>query len=114
MFAVNIGASLFAEWKKRKLVLVHNHTGVTFVTGDQPIINLHAGTAVPPTKLSLYYPISPCLALILSEPDEEPSFSTESLTSMQAAVLNEKMLAACHTQVFGQSEASLIPLRDRT
>lgn len=111
MFSVTIGASLFLERKKRKLALVHNTTDVMFITGDQPIINLYESTLLPPTKLSFYYPISPHMALILTEPDEEPAYSTEALTSAQASHLNVKMFEACHSQVFGQSAASLVHLR---
>jgi hypothetical protein len=107
MCAVNIGCGLFLERIKRKLTLVENRTDVTFVTGDQPVINLHAAPPRPPTKLSLYYPLSPRLALILPEVDEEPPFSTESLTSAQVAALNARIIEASHSQVFGDSEASL-------
>jgi hypothetical protein len=112
MFATNIGMHLFLERRKRKLVLVQNNTEVTFITGDQPIINMYARTSQSKEKFSFYYPISPRLALILTESDEEPTFSTESLTPEQVSKLNARMLEACHSQVFGQSEASLLPSQE--
>jgi hypothetical protein len=112
MFATNIGMGLFLERKKRNLTLVHNNTEVPFITGDQPVINLHATGQVAPETLSFYYPISPTMALFLGEVEEKPAFSTDSLTSAQASVLNAKMLEACHSQLFGQSCASLLPLRE--
>jgi Protein of unknown function (DUF4238) len=42
MVATNIGADLFRDRRRRKLVLVHNCTNVPFITGDQPAINLKA------------------------------------------------------------------------
>jgi hypothetical protein len=42
MFATNIGADLFRDRRRRKLVLVHNCTDVPFITGDQTAINLKA------------------------------------------------------------------------
>jgi hypothetical protein len=112
MFAFNIGMSLFVERKKRKLALVQNRTDVPFITGDQPIVNLHGDGVRPPDELCFYYPVSPNLALILTEVDKEPAFSTDSLNLAQVAAMNAKMLKACHSQVFGQTEASLAPLRE--
>jgi hypothetical protein len=110
MFSVNIGAALFSERKRRRLLLVRNPTIVPFVTGDQPVINLHATTPLPPTQLSFYYPISPTLALILSESDEEPVYSSGSLSPIQASQLNGQMLESSHSQVFGNSKEVLASL----
>lgn len=112
MFAFNVGMTLFVERKKRKLVLVQNRTDTPFVTGDQPVVNMHGDGVRPPDELCFYYPVSPNLALILTEVDQESAFSTDNLTSAQAAALNAKMLKASHSQVFGQNEASLLPLRE--
>ncbi len=114
IFAVNIGGSLYVERKKRRLVLVNNDTNVPFVTGDQPIINLVGARPNPPEKLSMYYPVSPDRALILSEVDEAPQFTTDSLTESDVHGLNVKVLDASHSQVFGSSRKSLLQLRDLT
>jgi hypothetical protein len=102
MFSVNIGASLFLERKKRKMLIIENSTDVTFITGDQPVINLHGNTPHPPTTLSLYYPLAPRLALILGEVDEDPALSTNRLTPAQVLALNTKIIEVSHSQVFGQ------------
>jgi hypothetical protein len=107
MFSVNIGASLFLERKKRKLVLIENNTDLTFITGDQPVINLHGNRPHPPTTLSLYYPLAPRHALILGEVDEDPVPSTDGLARAQVLALNTKIVEASHSQVFGHSEASI-------
>jgi hypothetical protein len=104
MFSVNIGASLFLERKKRKLAIIENSTDVPFITGDQPVINLRGNRMQPVTTFSLYYPLAPRLALILSEVDEDPALSTDSLTPTQVLTLNAKIFEACHSQVFGSSE----------
>jgi hypothetical protein len=113
LLSVNIGASLFVERARRKLVLIKNNTEAAFITGDQPVINLQGGGPKPPEMLTLYYPISPRLAIVLSEVDEEPTVTTESLTPAHVSDLNAKMLEACHSQVFGQSKESLLSSRDR-
>jgi Protein of unknown function (DUF4238) len=107
MFAVNIGASLFLQRGRRKLALIENSTDVTFITGDQPVINLLGDGSQPPKTLSLYYPLAPRLALILSEVDADPAYSTDSLTPTQVLALNRRIIEASHSQVFGQSEASI-------
>jgi hypothetical protein len=112
MFAVNIGCSLYLERKRRRLVLVRNDTSVAFITGDQPATNLLADGQVGPEKLSIYYPISPTLALILSEEDKEPLYSMETLTAEHVTKLNARIMQVSHSQVFGHSEASLLALKN--
>jgi hypothetical protein len=109
MGATNTGLSLYLERKERQLVLVENTTDLEFITGDQPILNLHADGKSPPKTLSWYYPISPCLALLLPEVGEEPTVSTTGLTSIQVNDLNAKIVAASHRQVFAQSRSALEP-----
>jgi len=109
MIATNVGMGGFLERKRRQLILVENTTELKFITGDQPVINLHGDGKNPPATLSWYYPISPCLALLLPEVDERPVASTTSLTSAQVSDFNERMVAASHRQVFAQSRAALEP-----
>jgi hypothetical protein len=110
MFAVNIGGSLYVERKRRQFKLLHNNTEVAFITGDQPVINLHGKRPVPPTEVSLYYPISAKAAVILGEVDEEIPYSTETLTAAQVSELNESIFAACHNQIFGHSKEVLLSI----
>lgn len=109
MFATNIGASLFLERKQRRLILIHNRTSVPFITGDQPAVNLKGRRPHPPERLSIYYPISPQLALLLSDIDEDPLTTTEGLTASQASELNNKLFEASYKQVFALSSESLTP-----
>lgn len=109
MFAANIGMSIYLEKKRRQLVLVENSTSLAFITGDQPVINLHGDGQKSPATLSWYYPISPRLALMLPDIDEEPTVSTASLTTAQVSILNARIVAASHRQVFAQSRSSLEP-----
>ena len=109
MMATNIGLSIYREKKKRQLVLVENTTDVAFITGDQPIINLHGDGEKSPTALSWYYPISPRLALLLPEVDEEAVVSTTSLTAAQVSDLNARIVAGSHRQVFAAARSALEP-----
>ena len=96
-----IPTSLFLGRKRQQLVLLHNNTEVGFITGDQPVINLHGGNRPkPPTKLSMYYPISPTAALIWGEVDEEVPYSTSTLTAGQVSAFNARIAAEAHSQLF--------------
>lgn len=107
MFAANIGASLYSERKRRRLVLINNNTNVPFITGDQPAINLKASSPHPPEKLSIFYPISPQLALILADVDESSLFPEIGLTPEQASELNRMMSEASYQQVFSKEREPL-------
>jgi hypothetical protein len=109
MQAVNIGCSLFLGRKRQQLVLVRNNTDVEFITGDQPVVNLHGGGdgTKAPTNLCMYYPIGPRTALIWGDVDEEVPYTTETLTLEDASEFNRRMVADSHSQVFGHSAASL-------
>jgi hypothetical protein len=107
MLAVNIGGTLFVERKIRKLALLRNRTEVEFITSDQPATNLLGDGRTAPEKLSIYYPVGPDLALILSEEDKEPLYASEPITAEDVMVLNAKIASASHSQIFGASEASL-------
>jgi hypothetical protein len=103
IFGFNIGCSLFLERKKRRLIAVRNETSVPFITSDQPVMNLHGNGETPPEIASLYYPISPRLALYLPEPNEESDIPFEAMTAKAATYLNQRIAKASHSQVYAQT-----------
>jgi hypothetical protein len=113
MFSFNIGLSLFRERKKRSLVLLENKTNLPFITGDQPTVNLLADGTTPPEALSVYYPVSPTLGLVLGEVGQPPAFASEGLTVADVQYLNDRIYAARHSQVFAHKKTALIPFQGR-
>lgn len=107
MFAANIGADLYRERRRRRLVLIKNDTNVPFITGDQPAINLKAIPDHPPENLSIYYPISPKLALVLADIDDASPFPEVGLTREQALILNRLVGDASYLQVFAKESELL-------
>jgi hypothetical protein len=108
MRAVDIGCSLFLGRKRQQLALLRNNTEVGFITGDQPVINLHGGDrSNAPEKLCMYYPVEPRAALIWGDVDEKIPFASETLNAQQVSSLNQRMFAASHSQVFGRTAVSL-------
>lgn len=103
----NIASALFVERKRRKLILIENSTDVEFITGDQPVINLDGKYPEPTSKLYLYYPISPRLALVLNEVDAEPTFTTETLDAAKVKHLNDLIFKSAFSQIFAASKTSI-------
>nr|WP_295744927.1 DUF4238 domain-containing protein [uncultured Acidocella sp.] len=112
IFGFNIGCSLFLERKRRRLIVLHNKTAVSFITSDQPVVNLHANGETPPESASLYYPISPRIALYLPEPDKKSDIPLGTLTPDTANFLNLRIAQASHSQVYAQSAESLLAFKD--
>jgi Protein of unknown function (DUF4238) len=114
MCAVDFGAALFEQRKQRSVALVHNRTETTFITGDQPVIDLIAKRPNPAVeKVSLYYPLGPRVALLLTEIDETPQYATETLTSTQVEQLNRKIFENCHSQIFAKTKEPLVILKSK-
>jgi hypothetical protein len=107
MTAVEFGAELFGQRERRSVALVRNRTETTFITGDQPVIDLHAIRPNPVETVSLYYPLGPRVALLLTDVDEAPQYATDTLTSAHVAELNKKIFEGSHSQVFAQTREPL-------
>ncbi len=68
--ATTVGFSLYQDRKKFRPILIENTSQIPFITGDQPIINTHAvglGLEDSPKELEFYYPLTPSLALLLTD-----------------------------------------------
>lgn len=109
MFSVNIGASLYRERRDRKLILLKNRTEIDFITGDQPALNLSSKSEQkPPETLIYYYPVSPRLALLLTETDGKSPFKTDELTPSQVRYLNARIMRAANSQLYARSDVALL------
>ena len=106
MFATNIGGSIYAERKNRKLQLLKNSSSCLFVTSDAPVINLKSdGGKTPPTQVAMYYPISPTRALYISEVDE--CFDDINIKAAEAEQLNERIHKNAYAQTFAEKKSDL-------
>ncbi|MHC1762519.1 MAG: DUF4238 domain-containing protein [Negativicutes bacterium] len=49
--------------------LLENDSETPFITGDQPVINIHAelDKGLEPTELALYYPLSPTMSMLITK-----------------------------------------------
>lgn len=65
LFGTFIGSWIYSSGK---FSFIENNTDVEFITGDQPIFNLDVKNEFEtPEKFNLYYPLTPKLALLISE-----------------------------------------------
>lgn len=104
IIATSLGSSLIRE--QYDLYLLRNHTAVPLITGDQPVINIHASTVLPgePVKdLDLYYPISPTLAVLLALTPPDDS----SLEERDVRRYNALMAHHAHEQIYASNRAEL-------
>lgn len=71
IFSTSFGNSIFNLIKSKELYcyLIKNTTEISFITGDQPVINIHANFEknVETSELALYYPLSPALSLLITK-----------------------------------------------
>ena len=97
--------SLYRDREQFKVILLDNRTDTPFITGDQPVINLHA-TFEPgaPEKLEFFYPHSPQKAMLLLEVSGDHS---ESVTVEDVLRFNNLIARNSHEQVFSNSREYL-------
>jgi hypothetical protein len=111
-YGENLGRSLYLDRKKMLSVILDNATDVAFITGDQPIVNLLAVADSPATELSLYYPLSPTKALLLSDAGRSLMVTNDSFNEAWAVELNRKIAENSHSQVFARDARALGPFVD--
>lgn len=103
--ALRVADSLYQDRAEHKIVILKNDTAIPFVTGDQPIINLHAtyGEGVP-KDLEFYYPLSPARAMTLLRVETD---IPESADLNRVTILNQLIVKNSHEQVFSNSVGQL-------
>lgn len=95
--------------KKFNIFLLHNRTEINFITGDQPVINRYATKEFqgkPIDKFEFYYPLTPKLAILLTEKKYTPEELTIYDTSM-IIELNDLIFYNSQEQIYGLSEIEL-------
>ena len=84
---------------------------VSLITGDPPIINVYADYKEPKgiaEQFDLYYPITPQLALFITDKEIVENRGTISLSREHAKKLNVLIVSASHSQVFAAANNDLL------
>jgi len=70
IFSTLFGYNVFERIKRKELYcnLLENASDISFITGDQPVVNIDANFDAnqETTDLSLYYPLSPTVSLLIT------------------------------------------------
>jgi Protein of unknown function (DUF4238) len=102
--AVNLAAALFLERHAYRIVFLRNLTEAPLVTADQPVINLLPLTT---NDVELYYPLSPCLALLLTKDLTKHTDEGRSLARFDVERLNHAIYARSDDQLYGDNPVYL-------
>lgn len=112
ILATNMGSYFVTHKNQFSFMLLKNDTCISFITGDQPVINTYADYSKfeETDAFELYYPITPKLALLI----------TKSANAMKEKVLeadvinyNDQIFKASEEQVFSDSSHFLNKYMDR-
>jgi len=105
MVALRLADGLYRDRAKFKIALLDNQTSIPFITGDQPIINIHATLGLDiPERLEFFYPLSPQKAMLLLERSTE---ATSVVRADEVRRFNDLIIQNSHEQVFSNSRDCL-------
>jgi hypothetical protein len=110
MLAVNVGGNLLVDRAQFRIALLNNETAVPFITGDQPVINIHEhrdemGT---PREVEWYMPLSPKMAMLYVLAEHAPGSHSATISQAEVEGYNARMAEHSHDQLYGNSEESLV------
>lgn len=105
MHAINVGVSLFRERSGLRLLLLESPPEETFITGDQPVVNLveELDENGIPVGLELYYPVSPRRAMILAHHTSHRASVNRVPTPQEMHAYNRHIVEAHHEQLYADS-----------
>lgn len=103
--ATNLAHSLIS--KNYKPVILTAPPDKSFITGDQPAINLFSDGVSVPNKVDLYYPISPRVSLLYTQDEKMAQSSPRALSPEHVELLNQKIYDLSYEQVYSDCEESL-------
>ena len=101
-----LGKILVGNRGDYEVSILHNDSPLTFITGDQPLLNLCGETGA----FDLYYPLSPCIAIFYAKKgrlhDTYPWL--ERLGPREVDWLNKRLASVCVGQVYADSKETLL------
>jgi hypothetical protein len=108
IFATSMSWSLYSDRANLRVVLLSNDTGVPLITADQPLTNLLGhGDGTPPEKLAWYYPLSPSVAMVLTEPPYIYDRERVAMTRADVERFNRLIQDGSFEQIYASSREQL-------
>ena len=111
ILSMNIATSLYLEGNKYKLILLRNNSRIRFISGDQPVINTYAVDGKGTDQLEFYYPVSPSLAVLITDKDEYKTVDSIDVSESQAKWFNQAIADLSDEQIYAFSNESLIEFK---
>ena len=105
IYGQTIGHSLYLRSDEYRSLVLENEAEESFITGDQPLLNLLAPEEGVPQELALYYPLSPRRAFLLLEKKVARRFAA--VCSEAVRDLNLCTAAAAHETFVGDSAGAI-------
>lgn len=110
MFGMNIGYSFYTSIlnKKTKYFIFENKTKYTFITSDNPVINIHPSLnelkeREAPEHADFYIAISPNIGLMINE-SSFYDYMIDEVKDEDVMFLNRKLYEKSHETIFAKSE----------
>lgn len=107
IFSDNMTLSLTSD-SSYKLFALHNENVTKLLSGDQPVINTYAigkPNSEPVYEIEIYYPISPNLAIIMSNNDKW--VGKKHLSQDEVEFFNRAIIAESADQVYSKDRSTL-------
>lgn len=104
IYATNVGQSLFAQRDRYRVVFLRNRSEISFITGDQPVINL---TGIEREDLNLFYPLTPDLAMIYTSDREHYPNDELDLSLIAVENYNFQIYTSSDSQIYGNNSKYL-------
>lgn len=107
IFSTNLSYNLHLD-KSMKLILLENDTNENFLTGDQPILNTYSflnKKELEYNELEFYYPISPRLAILISDKIESNFIKIDDIEKVKE--YNQMIINVSLEQIYSLSEEQL-------
>lgn len=104
--AISIALAIYSK-KEYRIILLENNSNISYITGDQPVLNIHAvddfGNKIP-TKTEFYYPVSPNIAILLSN-DKIYKHKKYTLSENDVVKYNSFIKRVSHEQIYANSDS---------
>lgn len=110
VLSLNIATSIFNVREKYSLVILENCHSLKFITSDQPVINTYAvgvDELAPINNHEFYYPVSPNLAVLLTDRPEYRRTTVAYPLVSTIEWLNSAIAEFSHEQIYADSKEVL-------
>lgn len=110
ILASSLGWSIYSDINPFKIVVLENNTLIELIAGDQPVINTYSiGLSINEAveNLEFYYPLSPHLAILLTQGGSYHKSEILSLSEQEVDRYNRAIIEKSHSQIYAASEEAI-------